>query len=366
MASNYHPNAPGNNPSPRPAPTTAPRPATVIAPKPSKLGGLTASAVPSARRFFIYGPRKIGKTTVGADAPVPIFIDTTNSTEHVHVTRYPCEGPWTWQALMDALDDLLRNPHPYQTLVIEDVGDLEHNVVWKHVLATHKTDGKDAHYPTTIEGYGYGKGYNIAAQYWRELSARLDELRLKKGMHVIILGHSKIKNFKNPKGEDFETWQPAVHELAAGILGADFDVICFMSYLDSTKEKGAGFTKKTRGLTGDRVFYLAYDAAWPLVGCRLPMDSVVDVDLEHPFAPFAKAMAQANMSPALLKQKVDAELDRLGETFIDHKGEEVQTAKVRASAAAAAEAKDHDKLTRFLTVLRQAQPKTNETQEQTP
>ena len=93
-------------PQPRPAPTTVPRPAAVPAPKPSKLAGIVPSALPNARRFFIYGVRKWGKSTWAADAPSPIFIDTMNATEHLHVARYPNDGPWTWTNVIDAIDDL--------------------------------------------------------------------------------------------------------------------------------------------------------------------------------------------------------------------------------------------------------------------
>ena len=62
------------NPTPQPLPqarvVSAPRTATAIAPKPSKLAGITPGALPTAKRFFLYGVRKWGKSTWAADAPV--------------------------------------------------------------------------------------------------------------------------------------------------------------------------------------------------------------------------------------------------------------------------------------------------------
>lgn len=359
-AAPYHPNAPTPQPTNRPT-STAPRPAAAQAPKVSKLGGLTASALPNARRFFLYGVRKWGKSTWAADAPRPIFIDTMNATEHLHVARYPHEGTWTWQAILDAIDDLTVNQHDFQTLVIEDVGDLE-MIIWRHMFDTVPKSDKDAGKATNIEDYGYGKGYKIANQFWRILSARLDELRLKKRMHIILLGHSAIVNQKNPNGADYDTYQPSIYKEAAGILGADCDVIGFAAFEDTTVVK----SKKTLGATGGRVIRLGHEAAWPMTGSRLPLPDLVDIAPERPFAPFAAAMAQANASPAMLKQKVDAELDRLGAVFLDSKGQEVQADRIRTIAEDAVKNGDHDKLTRFLTQLRQAQPKTAETQETTP
>lgn len=348
-------------PQPRPAPSSAPRPAAAPAPKPSKLAGLTAAALPNARRFFLYGVRKWGKSTWAADAPAPIFIDTMNATEHLHVARYPHDGAWTWQAVLDALDDLLVSPHAFQTVVIEDVGDLE-AIIWRHMFETVPVSSTTM--AKTIEDYGYGKGYKIANQFWRLLSARLDELRLKRRMHVILLGHSAVLNQKNPGGNDFDTHQPTIYKEAAGILGADCDVIGFATFADEAVGIGAGRgrePKKYIGATGDRIIRLTYDVAWPMVGSRLPLGGDVDAPIESPFAPFRAALAQASMTPAMLRQKIEAELARLGDAFIKDNGAEATAAGVRAAVEKAGD--NFDNLSRFLNVLRQAQPKTDNDKE---
>lgn len=347
----------------RPA-QTAPRPAAVPAPKPSKLAGIVPSALPNARRFFIYGVRKWGKSTWAADAPSPIFLDTMNATEHLHVARYPNEGPWTWTNVLDALDDLLTSSHTYATLVIEDVGDLE-QIIWRHMFET--VPAGQGVLARTIEDYGYGKGYKIANQFWRLLSARIDELRLKRKMHVILLGHSAIQASKNPTGVDYDTYQPTIYKEAAGILGADCDVIGFASFTDQTVGIGTGpgkMPKKYIGATGERVIHLGYDVAWPMVGCRLPLTGDVEINIEHPFRPFAAAMAQSSMSPAMLRQKIDAELERLGSPFLKPDGNESTVEGVQGGVTRAGD--DIDALTRYLTVLRQSQPMPTATKETTP
>lgn len=347
-------------PQPRPAPSTAPRPAAAPAPRPSKLGGLTARAVPNPRRFFFYGTRKFGKSTLAADAPAPIFIDTMNATEHLHVARYPHPGrPWTWQDVLDALDDLVANDHGFKTLVIEDVGDLE-QIIWRHMFENVPKPEKEGGRAYHIEDYGFGKGYKIANQFWRILSARLDDLRLKRKMHCILLGHSQIVSSKNPDGADYDTHQPQIYKDAAGILGADCDVIGFATFDDAALHtKGS---RKVIGATGTRVVHLGHSASRPMVGSRLPLPDLVDIESEHPFRPFAEAMAQLDgASPAALRSMIGAEFARLGDTFIKADGSERKAEVVKAAVDAAGD--DADALTRFLTTLRQAQPmpKTQET-----
>ena len=351
-------------PTNRSAPTSAPRPAAVPAPRASKLAGIQPQAVAAARRLFIYGVRKWGKSTWAADAPRPIFIDTMNATEHLHVARYPHDGTWTWPDVLAALDDLLTGQHTYETVVIEDVGDLE-MIIWRHMFET--VPAAQGVLAKTIEDYGYGKGYKIANQFWRILSARLDELRIKRRMHVILLGHSAVQNQKNPGGSDFDTFQPTLYKEAAGILGADCDVIGFAAFDDQVVGIGEGKGKQPKkfiGATGGRVIRLEYSAAWPMVGSRLPLGGDVEIELEHPFRPFRAALAQASMSPTMLRQKIDAELDRLGSPFLKADGNESTADGVRAAVARAGD--DFDTLSRFLTLLRQAQPTPTTTQETAP
>ena len=344
---------------PRPAPTSAPRPAAVPAPKPSKLAGITAGALPNPRRFFFYGTRGIGKSSLAADAPNPIVFDMANATEHLHVARYPFGSEPTYPDVLAAIDDLSDSPHEYKTLVIEDTGDLESRI-WKHLVATAPLP-KSGDKIETIEDFGFGKGYTIAEGEWRVLFAKLDALRLKKKMHIIFLGHSAVATFKNPHGENFDWWSPQIHKLAFGVLGANCDVVGFVTFDDATKQVRQGPSKKTIGATGTRVIQLEHSASW-FAKSRLPLPAMLDLEDDHPFRPFAQAMAQLEgMSPEMLRQKISAELDRVGSPFIDSKGSEATRERVIAAVKAAGP-DNIDTLTRFLTLLRQASPITATTE----
>ena len=48
-----------------------------------------------AQKTVIYGPEGIGKTTLAAQFPSPVFLDTEGGTHHLDVARFP--APKTWE-----------------------------------------------------------------------------------------------------------------------------------------------------------------------------------------------------------------------------------------------------------------------------
>lgn len=352
-------------PVPRPvstAPTSAaPTPPSVTRPAPaarplattgkvSKLGDVRRGALPTPKRIVVYGTRGIGKSSLAADAPEPIFFDLGNATEHLNVARYPLSAEPTYQDILDALDDLAASEHAYKTLVIEDMGELE-SLLWRHIIASAPPN-RDGERVTTIEGFGFAKGYTIAETEWRVLIHRLDQLRLRKGMHVIMLGHSTVATMKNPGGENYDRHVPLIHAKAVGVIGASADVVAFATFDDVAKRIQAGPVKKTIGVTGHRVLHLEHAATWD-AKCRLPMPSVIDLQEVNPWAPFADAIHRLHsMSPDALRKQIASELARLGETFAKADGNPGAAAGVRAAVANAGD--DVATLFKYLTSLQQA------------
>src|SRR5580658_5343805 len=80
-------------PIPRPVPTAAPnqRPIQPAAPqKPrSRLGQVQRGILRVPMRHMFYGPRGVGKSSLGADAPNPLFADIEGGSPRLNVARYP-------------------------------------------------------------------------------------------------------------------------------------------------------------------------------------------------------------------------------------------------------------------------------------
>jgi len=346
-------------PTPKPAPHPAPGPRPAGAPpaKPSRLGNVKRGLLREAKRFFFYGPEGVGKSSLAKDAKA-IFCDTDRGSGHLDVPRYTFRDgddghiPRDLDDVYSMVDDLTTAPHDFGALAL-DTSDAIEQLVWKKIVERAGVK-KNGDVVTNIEDFGYGKGYNIAADEWRVLLHRLDALRLKRNMHIIFVGHSLVKTFKNPTGEDFDRYRPKLDDKALGLLREWCEVVGFVTFDDVVKK--ASFTARARGTSnGRRVIHLEHNAAWDAKS-RLPLPAIIDLTLERPWSPFENAIDALYMnSPENLRTAIEAELARLGDTFLRADGTESKAETVRAAVAAAGS--DTSTLTKYLTALKQAQTK---------
>lgn len=215
------------------------------------LGAVTSGPIERPHAVLIYGPEGVGKSSFAASAPKPIVIGTEDGTGALDVARFP--SPESWQDILDALDELTQAEHDYRTLVVDSI-DWAEPLAWAEVC---RAGGKP-----DIESFGYGKGYVAAVELWRGLLARLELLRAKRKMHVVLIAHSQIRKLQNPEGEDFDRYSIKLHEKSAGPLKEWADAMLFASFEVLTREDD---NKKVKGVeTGRRVLrtvrHAAYDA----------------------------------------------------------------------------------------------------------
>lgn len=78
---------------------------------------------------------------------------------------------------------------------------------------------------------------------------------------IIMLGHTQVKPYKNPMGEDFDRYVADVHHKTWGVTHKWADAVLFGTFLTITEKKN----NKVKGIGGtERVLYTerrdAYDA----------------------------------------------------------------------------------------------------------
>lgn len=206
---------------------------------------------------IIYGPDGVGKSTLGSEAPNPIFLGTEKGTANLDVFRYPKELN-SFQDVMDAIEDLRANPHSFETLVIDSLDWLE-PLVWEHVVhVSSPASGVQG-----IEDYGYGKGYVYAIEQWRKMVSLLGRLRSERKMNVILIAHTQVKIAKDPQAaSEYDRYQLKLNDKAAALWREFVDGVYFVNFetVTATDKKG-----KTRAFgEGDRYLYTerrpAFDA----------------------------------------------------------------------------------------------------------
>src|SRR5688572_27062951 len=89
----------------------------------SRIGNVKRGVMKEPLRALIYGPPGVGKTTLAAHAPAPIWLDVEGGSGELDVARYEfrdeADGtiPRSFTEVLSAVDDLIVAPHNYQTIV---------------------------------------------------------------------------------------------------------------------------------------------------------------------------------------------------------------------------------------------------------
>ena len=203
-----------------------------------------------AHRFCIHGGNGVGKTTLAAGSPSPVFITAEDGLINIDGKAID-PAPRTWEEVLGAVE-YVRDESGAKTLVLDSLDWIE-PMCWDHVV-------RQARSPkiSKIEDFGYGKGYIAAIDEWRVLIRSLGTLRLK-GINVIAIAHSIAKVFKNPEGDDYDRWQMKLHVQAAALWSEWVDVLGFAQVETSTYEQN----NRVKGLsTGRRVLRTDKTAAF--------------------------------------------------------------------------------------------------------
>ncbi len=214
------------------------------------LAAVTRGKIEAPPRVLLFGPEGIGKSTFGAGAPDAIFLGAEDGTGELDVARLP--QPQNWEDVLAAIALLEREQHEFKTVVIDTIDWVE-PLIWAHCCVRDKE--------STIESYGYGKGYAVAVDEWRKLLAALERLRAARKMVIVLLAHSQIRTFKNPEGEDFDRYEMKLHTKASGLCKEWVDAVLFANYEQFAQKDTK--TKRVRGIaTGARLIYTGRTAAY--------------------------------------------------------------------------------------------------------
>lgn len=232
---------------------------------------LKANSKPMPPRVVIYGTSKIGKTTFATNAPNCVVVPTEDGLVAIdeNVMRFPlCQ---TYGEVLEHLDALLTEEHDRKAVVLDSLDWLE-PLIWDHVCKQHNQ--------ASIEAFGYGKGYAFARDEWVKLLEKLDELRAKRMMMVILIGHHKLSRFDDPASEGYDRYSLKLHVAAQGKVMEWADIIGFANYQTNviSHDKGFNQTRSRAVGQGKRMLYLeerpSYVAGnrYPNLPAEMPLD----------------------------------------------------------------------------------------------
>lgn len=205
---------------------------------------ITRGRIPCGQKVVIYGVPGIGKTTLAAQFPNAVFIDTEGSTRSFDVARF--DPPTSWEMVKSEAQYVLDHPEGIGTLVI-DTAD------WAAKLCNQAICAKAG--KVGIEDFGYGNGYTYAAEEYGRLLDILDRITLQRGIHVVITAHSVLKHVEQPdQFGKYDQWELKCDPKLAALTKEWADMILFCNYkimVVATDKDG----KKGKGQGGQRTMY---------------------------------------------------------------------------------------------------------------
>jgi hypothetical protein len=264
------------------------------------LGAVIKGRVQAPLRVVLYGTEGVGKSTWAADAPSPIFLPVEEGSNHLDVARFPLAT--SWGDVLDALVELETGKHDFRTLVIDTLDALE-PLVWDRVCVVRTSDsGKKV---SSIEDYGFAKGYIYALDIWRELLERIDGLRSKRGMSVVLIAHADLKTIKNPDAEDFQRYDLKLHHKASALVREWSEHVLFAA----TEVALRKINNRTKivGL-GDRVVHTTSAPGW-VAKSRGNVPAMLPLSYES----WAEALAGTSMTADAVLARIEAMLPQLAE-----------------------------------------------------
>ncbi|MCI9267298.1 MAG: ATP-binding protein [Lawsonibacter sp.] len=202
----------------------------------------------TALKVVIYGPEGIGKSTFASQFPRPLFLDTEGSTRHMDVSRTP--RPTSWAMLMDQVGAVEKDPGLCGTLVL-DTAD------WAEQLCSAELCAKNQ--KSSIEEFGYGKGYTYLGEEFGRLLNRLEGV-VDRGVNVVITAHARMRKFEQPDEMGaYDRWELKLSKQTAPLVKEWADLVLFANYKTYPVKTKEG---KVKAQGGKRVMYTAHHPCW--------------------------------------------------------------------------------------------------------
>ncbi|MCD8013339.1 MAG: ATP-binding protein [Lachnospiraceae bacterium] len=240
------------------------------------------------QKVTIYGAEGVGKTSLAARFPNPLFIDTEGGTSHLDVRRV--DKPRNWEELLMIVDEVAATPGICKTLVI-DTADWAEMQCIKDICDKYKVNG--------LESFGYGKGYTYVGEEFARLLTALDRV-IAAGMNVVVTAHAKMRKFEQPDEQgSYDRWEMKLSRQVAPLLKEWCDLLLFCNYKTFVVQSDNAMEKaKVQG--GKRVMYTTHHPCWDAknrhgLPNELPLDYKAIASI---FTPAAKAPAEQPAEPA--------------------------------------------------------------------
>lgn len=231
-------------------------------------------------RMTLYGVEKIGKTTFASQFPGALFVAAEDGTSHLNTARFvpsldPAKGTQFNQILTvcKELHDVGPSTEPggYQTIVFDSIDWIERAAAQQVCIENNVS---------SLEDIGYGKWKKMLIEKMETFLAPVGWCNwlYRRGFNIVFIGHTLVKPFKNPEGEDYDRYKvKADREDIAMMIMEWTDFIAFMNYDLHFKSIQSGMAQtKVAESNNNRILHLQRSAAFD-AGSRIPMPKQINL-----------------------------------------------------------------------------------------
>lgn len=199
------------------------------------LANIESGRSASPPRMLIYGTEGVGKSTLAAQAPKSIFIQTEDGLGEIDCHKFPLTK--SFDEATAALKALAAEEHDFQTVVIDSLDWLE-RLVWDTVCRDFGANSIEK-----VDG-GFGKGYVYALSYWRTLLDRLNALHKDRQMAIILIAHAKVERFEDPESSAYDRYSPRLNKHASALITEWVDLVGFATRKFRVESEKSGFNRE--------------------------------------------------------------------------------------------------------------------------
>lgn len=212
---------------------------------------ISRGASVKAQKVVVYGPEGIGKTTLAAGFPDPLFVDVEDGTSHYDVARVD-PAPASWQALMETVRAVAAE-RPCSTLVL-DTADWAEGMCMRHLCAENRWK--------SIESPGYGKGYTALAEEFGRLLDVLSDVA-EAGINVVVCAHAQMRKFEQPdEAASYDRWELKLQKKVAPMIKEWADAVLFLNWKTTVEVVGEGKSAKGKARNARRTMFCQHHACW--------------------------------------------------------------------------------------------------------
>jgi len=238
---------------------------------------------PSGQRPIIatlFGEGGMGKTTLAAMFPNPVFIRTEDGTASLagndNVSLFPLAT--STQDVLDAIEALATQKHDHKTLVIDSITQLATMVEAEIVAADPKAKSINQ------AGGGYGAGYSAAAEKHRQIRDWAGPLAYEKGLNIVFIGHADTEMLDLPDMDAFARYTVRMHRKSLPHYTDNVDLVGLIRL--KTFVRGGDGDKKRAISTGEREI-ICHPQASSVTKNRFNVSEPLDFTFDrNPFADF--------------------------------------------------------------------------------